>query len=120
MKISEVAERCRLSPATIRFYEKSGMLPDIARGPDGYRSFNDRDLEWLTLLYWLRESGMPLKIMKRFTQLAKAGDFTIVERREILMAHARELQHRRTILDRCEAVLAVKIQSYDALAGEEE
>ncbi|WP_424974997.1 MerR family transcriptional regulator [Dinoroseobacter sp. S124A] len=69
MKIAEASAACGLSADTIRFYERSGMLPEIHRGGDGHRRFAPRDVEWLTLLYWLRETGMPLKQMKRFTAL---------------------------------------------------
>lgn len=88
------------------------MLPEIGRGSDGHRNFNQKDAEWLTLLYWLRETGMSLKQMKRFTTLAKAGDAGVAERRDILIDHSSELKRRRTLLDRCEEVLAIKIASY--------
>ncbi|MGB3315904.1 MAG: MerR family transcriptional regulator [Albidovulum sp.] len=117
MKISEAAEACGLSSDTIRYYEKSGMLPEIRRGPDGHRDFSVRDVDWLTLLYWLRETGMPLRQMKRFTALAKSGGGTVAKRRAILLAHAGELQRRRALLDRCDEVLAVKIASYGATDG---
>lgn len=92
------------------------MLPEIARAPDGHRVFGPRELDWLTLLYWLRETGMPLAAMKRFTHLAKAGAPGLEERRRILLDHAAELRRRRALLDRCEEVLAVKIARYGAEA----
>lgn len=61
MKIAEASQACGLSAYTIRFYEKSGMLPEVKRGPDGHRRFTPQLIEWLTLLYWLRETGMSLK-----------------------------------------------------------
>lgn len=112
MRISEAAKACGLNTDTIRFYEKSGMLPQIRRGANGHRYFSRGDVEWLTLLYWLRETGMPLKQMRRFTKLAKEGLETVNERREILLDHARELRARRALLEKCEDVLAVKIASY--------
>lgn len=120
MKISEAASACGLSADTIRFYESSGMLPLIRRGSDGHRDFSPQDVEWLTLLYWLRETGMPLKQMKRFTALAKVGDTGVSERRGILQAHAAELKRRRALIDRCEEVLAIKIASYGAAAEDVE
>jgi DNA-binding transcriptional MerR regulator len=112
MKISEAAKECGLSTDTIRYYEKSGMLPEIRRGADGHRRFAQREIDWLTLLYWLRETGMPLRQMQRFTTLAKAGDETINDRRQILLDHSAELQARRALIDKCEGVLAIKIASY--------
>ncbi|KMW59884.1 MerR family transcriptional regulator [Candidatus Rhodobacter oscarellae] len=112
MRIAEASEACGLSAYTIRFYEKSGMLPKIERGPDGHRRFTPRLIEWLTLLYWLRETGMSLKQMRRFTTLAKAGDTGIAERRKILADHADTLKAKRAKLEKCEEVLAIKIASY--------
>lgn len=116
MRIAEAARECGLSPHTIRYYEKSGMLPDIMRGPDGHRRFSPGDIEWLTLLYWLRETGMPRRQMRRFTTLAKAGDVGMAERRQILLDHARALKTRRAALEKCESVLAIKIASYTPVA----
>ena len=112
MKIAEAAKACGLSAHTIRFYEKSGMLPEIERGADGYRRFTPRLIEWLTLLYWLRETGMSLKQMHRFTTLAKSGDAGIEERRQILSDHAATLKAKRATLKKCESILAIKIASY--------
>lgn len=119
MRITEAAEACGLSAHTIRFYEKSGMLPEIERGADGHRHFTRRDVEWLTLLYWLRETGMPLKQMRRFTELAKAGDAGIAERRQILANHADTLKAKRAMIEKCESVLAIKITSYGSVEDED-
>lgn len=115
MRISEAAAACGLTVDTIRYYEKSEMLPEIRRTADGRRAFSKADIEWLTLLYWLRETGMPLKQMRRFTAMAKAGSETVPERREILRQHAEELGRRQALLDKCQSVLATKIASYDAI-----
>lgn len=118
MRIAEAANACGLSAHTIRFYEKSGMLPEIERGTDRHRRFTHRHVEWLTLLYWLRETGMQLKQMHRFTTLAKAGDAAIAERRQILADHAETLKAKRATLEKCESVLAIKIASYGPLEEE--
>lgn len=115
MKISEAAAQSGLSADTIRFYERRGMLPEIARGPDGHRTFSPKNVEWLTLLFWLRETGMPLGAMNRFTHLAKQGEAGVRERRQILLDHRAALKHKRAVLDRCDKVLAIKIAAYGAV-----
>ncbi|MEB3363427.1 MerR family DNA-binding transcriptional regulator [Lactobacillus sp. R2/2] len=32
MKISEVAERVELTPVTLRYYEKMGLIPEVKEG----------------------------------------------------------------------------------------
>lgn len=120
MRIGEAAETCGLSTHTIRFYEKSGMLPEIERGADGHRRFTPRLIEWLTLLYWLRETGMSLSQMRRFTTLAKAGDAGVLERRQILLDHAETLKAKRATLEKCESVLAIKIASHGPDTNEDD
>lgn len=113
MQIAEAAIECGLSVDTIRYYEKSGLLPDIERSASGNRQFSGKNIEWLTLLYWLRETGMSMKQMHRFATLYKAGEQTIPERRQILLSHADHLKLRREALDRCEDVLSYKLAMYD-------
>lgn len=117
MRIAEAAERSGLTIDTIRFYEKSGMLPEIVRSANGRRDFSVENVEWLTLLFWLRETGMPTKTMLHFATLYRAGKKTMSERKQVLLAHADRLKKRRADLDRCEEVLARKLAIYRDLGA---
>ena len=113
MRISEAADRSGLSVDTIRYYEKAGIVPEISRGPDRQRRFTAENVDWLTLLYWLRETGMPMKTMHRFARLYARGDETIPERKRVLLEHSQHLQRKRANLDRCEELLAYKLAIYE-------
>lgn len=115
MRIAEAAKLCGLSPDTIRYYEKSHMLPPIARGPDGYRRYTPENVNWLTILYWLRQTGMSMKVMQRYAMLVHAGDHTTSERIEILKKHGAALKERRIELDRCEELLVRKLNAYSKI-----
>jgi DNA-binding transcriptional MerR regulator len=115
MNIKQAAARSGLSIDTIRFYEKCGMLPKIARDTRGWRSFSDDNFNWLVNLQRLRATGMPLKLVRRFAVLvhAKQDDKKAQrERLEILTEHASRLERRRGDLDACEAYLKAKIEIY--------
>jgi len=118
MKISEASTKSGLSADTIRYYEKSGLVPAVERGPDGLRRFSPENIEWLTLLYWLRKTGMPMKEMQRFAALYRDGEVTIADRRKLLLKHSERLRQRRMDLDRCNEVLAYKIAAYDKIEGD--
>jgi len=47
---SHVAAKIGVHPNTIRFYEETGLLPEIPRAKNGYRVFDDRHLAQLRLL----------------------------------------------------------------------
>jgi DNA-binding transcriptional MerR regulator len=116
MRISEAASASGLSIDTIRYYEKLDLLPTISRGSDGRRNFSVENVEWLTLLSSLRETGMPMERMRYFALLYQRGDETLSERKAVLLDHAVHLNKRRTALDRCAEFLAYKLKRYDELA----
>lgn len=115
--ISEAASRSGLSIDTIRFYERSGILPAVERGPDGNRRFSPETVDWLVLLASLRETGMPMKRMRRFAELYRNGDATVPERKELLIEHSAQLDRRRAALDKCADLLAYKLKRYDEITG---
>ena len=41
MRISEVADQLGVTPSTVRYYERIGLVPDPPRTPSGYRSYDD-------------------------------------------------------------------------------
>ncbi|MEL7524321.1 MAG: MerR family transcriptional regulator [Pseudomonadota bacterium] len=118
MRISEASTKSGLSADTIRYYEKSGLVPAIERGPDGLRRFTPENIEWLVLLYWLRRTGLPMKEMRRFAALYREGAASIPERKAVLLSHEERLRRRRADLDRCAEVLAYKIATYRKIEGE--
>lgn len=116
MLIAETARRSGLTEDTIRFYEKSGMLPPIARDRRGWRVFSKDDLDWLMTLERLRVTGMPLDDVKRFAVSAFGADQDTAEQRAIrlslLETHAVNLARQRKALDACDAFLTHKISIY--------
>lgn len=120
MRIKEAAETSGLSADTIRYYEKIGLVPSIARDGSGQRQFSRENIDWMTVLYWLRKTGMPMKIMSRYAFLVHAGDHTIPERKIILRDHGKVLAARRADLDQCDKLLAYKLAAYEGVEDEHE
>ena len=48
--IGEMAQKINVPPSTLRYYDKEGLLPNVARSSGGRRMFQDSDLEWLSVL----------------------------------------------------------------------
>ncbi|KAB7616218.1 MerR family transcriptional regulator [Amylibacter sp. SFDW26] len=117
MRISEAASRSGLSIDTIRYYEKSGLVPAIERSSDGVRQFSPENVEWLTLLASLRETGMPMKKMQYFAELYAKGDTTVSEREQVLLEHSDHLEERRKTLERCADLLRYKLTCYAKIKG---
>lgn len=112
MKIGELARRAGVSPHTIRYYERIGLMPPAYRDAGGRRDYDGSALVWLGFLGRLKTTGMPIRDMLRYADLRAAGDQTAPARHDLLVAHrARVAAHLAELRDSL-AVLDTKIAGY--------
>jgi MerR family transcriptional regulator, copper efflux regulator len=60
LRIAEVAERVGVSTATVRYYERIGVLPQPNRSGNGYRVYDDRTVERLEFIGRAKQLGCNL------------------------------------------------------------
>ena len=88
LTIAEAAQATGLTPDTLRYYERDGlMLRSVDRSASGHRQYSDGDLTWINLLTCLRGTGMPIRDVRRYAELVRAGEGTEQERLDLLRAH---------------------------------
>jgi DNA-binding transcriptional MerR regulator len=87
LSISEAAEASGLSAHTLRYYERTGLLEPVSRDESGHRRYREADLQQITFLTKLRATGMPIREVRRYAELMKAGASTNEERLALLEAH---------------------------------
>lgn len=93
--ISEVADMMCLPSSTIRYYDGEGLLPFVEK-VNGRRIFKDSDIETLRLIECLKNTGMPIREMKKYFEYAKQGDSTLKQRQEII------LKQKQSVIDQIE------------------
>jgi MerR family transcriptional regulator, aldehyde-responsive regulator len=121
MKIAEVSEKFGLSPDTLRYYERIGLLPSVTRTDNGIRDFSELDIRRVDFIKCMRGAGLPIEVLIDYMELIQQGDSTIearkgilVEQRDLLVARLAEMQ---TTLD----LLNHKIEIYEkAILGKEQ
>ena len=117
----QVAEQTGFSLDTLRYYERIGLLDDIARNSGGQRVFTEDDVAWLRILRCLRETGMPIQRMVRYAELARGGDETVAERLEVLREHDRDIDEKIAHLRVEQDHIRAKIAYYQReMAGQRE
>jgi DNA-binding transcriptional MerR regulator len=109
--IGEAAAKCGLSPHTLRWYERIGLVGPVAKGGDGRRRYSDADLDWLSLITRLRETGMPVSDMPRYAELVRSGAGE-AERLELLKRHRAEVRRALAAQRETLKVLDSKIDTY--------
>ena len=92
MTIGEMSGKAGLPPSTLRYYENKGLLR-VSRDGGGRRDYGEGDIAWVQFLRRLKETGMPLKYIRRYAELRYAGEATMPERLEMLR------RHREYVLD---------------------
>lgn len=110
----EVAERTGFSLDTLRYYERIGLLHEIDRTAGGRRRFTEHDVLWLLMLRCLRETGMPIAQMRRFTEMARGSDETVGERLALLEAHDQRIEEQIAGLRAHQEQIRQKILIYRA------
>ncbi len=78
--VGEMAKVLGVQPSTLRYYDKEGLLPFIERSEGGIRMFTQKDYEALKVIGCLKQSGLSIKEIKSFIEMAGKGDETIEER----------------------------------------
>lgn len=115
LTIQDVAKLTGLSPHTLRYYERIGLLDPVGRAPSGHRRYAAADIDWLEFVTRLRTTGMPIRRMQQFAELRRRGDVTVTERRALLQAHRREVEDRIRALEADLAAIDAKITQYEEM-----
>lgn len=89
-KIKEVSRRTNISISTLRYYEELGLLKP-SRTETNYRIYSEKDIEWLFFIKRIKETGMKLKQIQRYSDLRNIGSETIPERIDMLDIQKNEL-----------------------------
>jgi len=115
LSIAAAAERTGLTPDTLRYYERDGlMLRGIARASSGHRQYVEHDIEWILLITKLRSTGMPIRDVRRYADLVRAGKGNERERLELLQAHRRVVLARLAEVQDHLGAIDYKIGLYEA------
>jgi len=74
--IGRLAKLSGVRPDTIRFYERSGLLPKPSRTASGYRVYNDAALNQVRFIRKAQSLGFSLDEIKRIMSLRGRGKET--------------------------------------------
>ena len=73
LTIGRVARLAGVTPDTIRYYERLGLLPKATRTPAGYRQYPNGIVTRLTVVRNAQRFGFSLKEIARFLRVREAG-----------------------------------------------
>ena len=113
MTIKEVCEQFGITPDTLRYYEKVGVIPAVSRTAGGIRDYGEEDISWVRNAVCMRKAGLPIDKLSEYVRLFREGDSTIPERRELLAGAREEIQKQMEQTQEILKLLDYKISRYD-------
>ena len=113
MTISEVSKRCNVSPDTLRYYEKEGLIEEVTRTAGGIRDYTEQDCAQIEFIKCMRRAGLSIEVLKQYFELFARGKRTLKTRRDLLAAEREKLQVRLAELQDTLKRLDCKISVYD-------
>jgi len=97
MKISQLAKLSAVPSKTIRYYEEIGLIPTAARNANGYRVYDQDDIDRLAFIRRCRELQIPINQIKKLVQVRMDEKAPC---QEVDMLIARQLENvRHTIAE---------------------
>lgn len=113
MTIAEVSRKYDISPDTLRYYERIGLIPPVPRNKSGIRDYDEASLGWVEMMKCFRAAGVQIEALIEYVALFQKGDATIDARKELLIEQRNQLQERIAQMQASLERLDKKIDKYE-------
>ena len=113
--IGELARAAGVTPQTIRYYERAGVLERPLRTPSGYRLYGREALERLQFIRVAQSLGFSLAEIRELVALSRAGRAPCARVRALLRGKLQRLDRRIAELRAFRRELAAAVRALEAL-----
>ena len=117
LSISDAAAATGVTAHTLRYYERAELLDPVAKNEAGRRRFTDRDLLRIDFIGRLRATGMPIREIRRYVELIRAGEHTEPARIALLEAHRTTVEQQLAEIQQSLDAINTKIRGYRATSA---
>ena len=114
----EAAEITGLSTATLRYYEREKLIPQITRTYQKYRQYTDTDIEWIKMIQCMRMANIPIRSIKQYVELLIQGGKTLKQRYDMVQGHIKDIENQITNLQNALILTQKKLIFYGELIQE--
>ena len=114
----EAAEITGLSTATLRYYEREKLIPQITRTDQKYRQYADTDIEWIKMIQCMRMANIPIRSIKQYVELLILGGKTLKQRYDMVQGHIKDIENQITNLQNALILTQKKLIFYGELIQE--
>lgn len=94
MTIAEVAKKYGVTPDTLRYYERIGLIPSVKRSAGGIRDYGEKECNWVEFIVCMRGAGVEVEALIDYVALFMQGESTSARRKQILVDQREKLTRR--------------------------
>ncbi len=113
MRIGELAAKAGVTPDTIRYYEREGLLPPPARTPGGYRDYGSEAVDDLLFIRKAQAMGLRLADVREVLEISSGGREPCEHVRATVTARLAEVETRLRELRALRATLRTTLERLD-------
>ena len=115
--MKDVCEKTGLTYDTLKYYCNEGLIPNVKRGKNNYRIFDDNDIGWINSLTCIKKCGMSINEMKEYMNLCLKGKTSISNRKILLNKKLRELEDKKKEIQESIDYINWKCNFYDEITS---
>lgn len=113
MTITEVSKKYDMTPDTLRYYERIGLIPTVNRNGSGIRDYTEDDCKWVHFMKCMRGAGLSIEVLVEYETLFQKGNSTIKARKELLIEQRSRLAEKIKEMQQTYERLDKKIDGYE-------
>ena len=113
MRIGDLAKQVGVTPDTIRYYEREGLLPAAERTPSGYRDYGPDAVNDLLFIKKAQALGLKLSDVREVLEISSGGKPPCEHVRATVSARLVEVEERLRELRALRATLRETLERVD-------
>ena len=117
MTIAEVGKKYDITPDTLRYYERIGLISDVPRTKNGIRDYDEKSCKRIEFIKCMRNAGVEIDILSKYISLIEKGKSTVEERKKLLEDQREKLLVKQKTINETLDRLNYKIKIYEDIAS---
>ena len=117
MTIAKVGKKYGITPDTLRYYERIGLISDVPRNKNGIRDYDEKSCKRIEFIKCMRNAGVEIDILSKYISLIETGKSTVEERKKLLEDQREKLLAKQKTINETLDRLNYKIKIYEDIAS---
>ncbi len=115
MTIAQVSKLYELTPDTLRYYERIGLLVNVPRNKNGIRNYDEDSCKRIEFIKCMRNAGVGIEILIDYMTLLEQGKSTVKARKKLLEEQREKLLETQKKITETLNRLDYKIEIYNEI-----